>query len=127
MPYIPYRAASLLAPINEVLHLVVLMNNPCSKGQCLLINVTSIKPNRFHDPACILDVGDHPFIRRPSYLLYRMADCSSAARIGRFVDQNYFIKKEDVCPAIFARISSGIYTSDETPLRIIRYASANNI
>lgn len=123
----PYRAASLLVPVNELPHLTVLMNDPCADSKCLMVNVTSIKPGRFYDKACVLTVGDHSFIKQPSYMLYRMAECCPSVRIGRLVDLNYYIKRDDVDPAVFARISAGIYASDETPLRIVQYAKANTI
>lgn len=103
------------------------MNDPCTDSKCLMINVTTIKSDRFYDKACVLNVGDHSFIKQPSYMLYRMSACCPSVRIGKFVDLNYYIKKDDVDPAVFARISAGIYASEETPLRIVQYAEANTI
>jgi len=70
--YIPYRTASYLAPVPDIHHLYAVMNDPCPEGLCLMVNVTSIRA-RYHDPACLLDDGDHPFIQHPSYMLYRLA------------------------------------------------------
>lgn len=89
---------------------------------CLTIMITSIKDGKYYDSACTLDVGDHPFIKHPSYLLYRLADTTRASHISNLVCKNYYIPKEDFPQATFARISAGIRTSDDTPLRIIRYA-----
>ncbi|MHC1547796.1 hypothetical protein [Phyllobacterium sp. K27] len=127
MAYVPYRTAALLAPINEIHHLTVIMNDACAVGECLRITVTSIKANKFHDNTCVLNVGDHPFIKHPSYMLYRMAECSQSTRIGKLVDKNYYLTREDFAPEIFELIAAGIYDSDETPLRIVKYAHANGI
>ncbi|CDN56511.1 Hypothetical protein RG1141_CH41970 [Neorhizobium galegae bv. officinalis bv. officinalis str. HAMBI 1141] len=127
MSYVPYKTASFLGPINEVHHLFAVMNNPCADSQCLLINITSIRPGKYHDPACELDVGDHAFIRHPSYVLYRLAETMRADRIGKFVDLNYYLTKDDWEPVIFQRIVNGIRNSDDTKPRVIKYADENLI
>ncbi|MEZ0020055.1 hypothetical protein ABIE76_004702 [Sinorhizobium fredii] len=125
--YRPYQKASFLGPVNEVHHLFAVMNNPCAEHQCLIINITSIKPNKSYDPTCALDVGEHPFIQHPSYVLYRMAQTSRWAHIGKMVDLNYYLTRDDWGDEVFTRITQGIYDSEDTPLRIIRYAEANGI
>lgn len=89
--------------------------------------VTSIKPNKFHDPTCVLGDGDHDFIEHPSYLLYRMAETMPAAHIGKMVDKNFYITRDDLTEAVYSRIAAGIYQSDQTPLRIVRYARERGI
>jgi len=125
--YLPYKGASFLGPINEVHHLFAVMNNPCANHQCLVINITSIKDGKYYDPACILDVGDHPFIKHPSYVLYRLGDTMRADRIGKFVDLSYYLSREDWGNAVFQRIVDGIRASDDTPMRVIKYADSNGI
>ena len=40
-----------------------------------MVTVMRIKPRLEHDPACLLNVGDHPFLRQRSYASYsRMRD-----------------------------------------------------
>lgn len=127
MSYEPYRKAGILIPFNEVHHLFAVMNNKCSGNLCLTIMITSIKEGKYHDPACVLNVGDHPFIDRPSYLLYRMAETLNAGKISRLVGNNYYIPKDNFPNDTFARITAGIYSSDDTPQRIARYATVNAI
>jgi hypothetical protein len=127
VPYAPYKGATILAPYNEVPHLFVVMNDPCKDGLCLLVMVTSIKPNKHYYSACILDVGDHPFLRHPSHVLYRMAEPVRMTHIVKMVDLHYYTPKDDLDASIFSRVAGGVYASDDTPLRIIRYAKANGI
>lgn len=122
MTYVPYRTAGLLIPFNEVPHLFAVMNDECASGMCLTIMITSIRDGKYHDPACVLDVGDHPFIQHPSYLLYRMSETVLAKRITSLVGKNYYIPKDDFDPSVFGRIANGIRASDDTPIRIVRYA-----
>lgn len=86
-----------------------------------------LKPGRYHDPACVLNVGDHPFIQHPSYMLYRLSETMRSDRIGKFVDLKYYLIRDDWDPAVFQRIIDGIRGSDDTPGRIIRYADLNGI
>ena len=127
MPYAPYKGATILAPYNEVPHLFVVMNDPCPDGFCLLVMITSIKPNKHYDRACVLGPGDHPFLKHPSHVLYRMAEPVRASRIVKMVGLHYYTPKDDLDPTVFSRVADGVYASDDTPLRIIRYAKANGV
>lgn len=126
-PYVPYKTAAYLAPANEINHLFAVMNDPCDQHQVLVLNVTSIKEGKYHDPACEINVGDHPFIKHPSYILYRLAETTRSARVGKMVDLKYYIPREDWDGGVFARIAAGIRASDDTPSRIIKYAEQHNI
>ncbi|WP_426239383.1 hypothetical protein [Pararhizobium sp. DWP1-1-3] len=125
--YIPYRTASFLGPINEVHHLFAVMNGPCGEKQCLIINVTTIKAGKSHDTSCVLEAGAHPFIKHPSFLLYRLAQITRAAHIGNMIDKKYYLTREDWDAGVFQRIVDGIRISDDTSGRIIRYADQNGI
>ena len=80
--YRPGRRSTILIPYNEVRHLFLIMNDPCPEGMCLSLMITSIKAGRIHDSTCILDVGDHDFIRHPSFVLYRMAETLKASHVS---------------------------------------------
>lgn len=49
-------------------HLWIVLSDPTLDHFVLLVNLTSYRPDK--DDACILDVGDHPFIRHPSCVNY---------------------------------------------------------
>lgn len=127
MPDLPYKSGGILMPFQPDLHLFAIMNDPCPAKLCLVVMVTSVRANRKHDPTCILDVGDHPFITHPSYMLYRMAETIRADQISARITKRVYIPKEDFPPAVFNRIASGLYTSEETRGRILTYAKQNNI
>jgi hypothetical protein len=125
--YRPHKKAALLIPFNEAPHLFVVLNDPDSESQCLLVMATSIKKGRKFDAACELAAGCHSFIKHPTFMLYRMAACSAAAHIGKMVDSKYYQQKSDVSQALYDQIRAGLYDSDETPQRIIAYARAQKI
>lgn len=120
--YVPQAGACLLIPFNDVPHLSVILNDPCSDGCCLLAMVSSVKTGRRYDPACLLNRGDHGFIRHESYMVYRLAETVRADRISNLVGRRYYLERDAISRPVFSRIASGLYTSDETRPRIIEYA-----
>ena len=96
-------------------------------GQCLTVMVTSIKEGRAYDAACVLDVGDHPYITKRSYLLYRMADAQLADHISKMVELSYYEVNEDMGAEVFERIARGLFDSEEVKMRVIRYANSVGI
>lgn len=56
-------------------HLSIQMTAVNSSRRLVMVTVMRIKPRLEHDPACLLNVGDHPFLRQRSYASYsRMRD-----------------------------------------------------
>lgn len=126
-PYEPYEKAAFLAPFNEVQHLHAVMNDPCDERQVLIVNITSTKVGKYHDPACVLNAGDHEFITHESYVLYRCAQTMRAGHIANMVDKKYYLTKADWHPQIFDRIVAGLRESEDVKQRILSYAQKNNI
>lgn len=119
---LPYERGGMLAPFHDKPHLWIVMNDGCSAGQCLVIMISTIYASRPHDPACVLDVGDHDFLDHPSYAVYRLAETPTVARVQALLARGYYKPKEDFPAATFARIAKGIFASDETRRRIVTYA-----
>ena len=73
------RRATVLIPSGPVhdpdrMHLFVCMTNPIGFEQSTLwVPVNSVRAGAFVDPACLIDVGDHPFIRAESFIHYQFA------------------------------------------------------
>lgn len=127
MPFIPYELCSYLGPYGPGPHLFAVMNDPCKDGLCLTLMISSIKDGKAHDATCVLNVGDHPFVKKPSSVVYRLATTARAIHIGSMVDKKVYVHREDWDPAVFNRIAQGIYQSDNTSLGMVKYAAANNI
>lgn len=92
---------------------------------CLLVMASSIKDGRSYDASCILNVGDHSFIRHATYMVYRLADEYSQTFILGRIEKNLIKPKEDMNEVVFKRIVDGLAISDETRLRVIQYARKN--
>jgi hypothetical protein len=123
----PVRGNTLLIPFNDIPHLFTIMNNPCKDALCLLVMMTSIKPGRAYDPACILQVGDHPFVTHSSYILYRTASQVRAAHISNMVEKGYYGVKDDMPEPTFARLAAGLHASENISGTMLRYARSIGI
>ena len=127
MGYSPHEMAGLLIGYGDDHHLFAVMNDPCKDGLCLLLMVTTIRGHRRQDNTCVLNAGDHTFIKHPSYIAYRIANLSRGDHIGSMVDKHLYIKKDDWDPVVFNKIANGIYVSEDTTLGVIKYARKNGI
>ncbi len=78
MTFKPQKKATLLMPSGppddpERRHLWVILTDSCQHEANLLVNVSTLRDGRFHDPACILEPGEHKRITVRSWIEYRRA------------------------------------------------------
>lgn len=100
-------------------HLNILLHRSTQHDLWLLGAVSSIKPGRFFDPACILDQGDHPYLRHPSYVVYAKMHEIRTVHISRMVGKGVYVAKEPLSQHVFDRVVKGLFASDEVrPRRV---------
>lgn len=80
--------------------------------------------NSLCDPACILEAGCHEFVRKKSYILYRRSRIETLAALRNGVERGALTKLEDMPSSVLRRVRAGFETSEQTPLRILRYYQA---
>jgi hypothetical protein len=68
-------------------HLWLIVNAPSAhSGLALLVNISTLRPNA--ETACIIQAGEHPFIKHDSYVRYggarkaKAADLAEAVKMG---------------------------------------------
>ncbi len=115
---------------NATKHLMILCNNPVeytrfenSEKAVLTVNVTSWRDERpgWNDPACVLQEGDHPFIRHKSFVLYSFACISRASIIQKKIQEREFQVREKLSSDVFFRVMDGFERSDRTKMDILRF------
>lgn len=126
MIYTPARKGTILIPANSAPHLHFVCNDsvfyPNRSKECvLLVNISSIKPDIPFDDTCILNTGDHPFIIKPSYIYYRMAEIYSAAGIEQQVAEGSFSVREDCDDVVFERILDGFEISPDVKFKVLKF------
>jgi len=127
--FIPFKKATLLIPSCpptdlDRKHLFAVVTSPTLQGSekfSLLVSFSSCKLGMYHDDACIIEAGEHPFIRRRSFVDYSKARIESVDGLMRGVKGGILIPHEQVAEPLFNRICAGVTTSRHTPRRIIEF------
>lgn len=65
-----------------------------SRIQCSYVTISTVKTPRKFDRACILNKGDHPFIKHQSYAHYRFADIKFEKQIQELIKNGTFIQHQ---------------------------------
>lgn len=112
-------------PLEDGQHLYVVATNPCDEDKALLVSLSSVKEGRFHDPSCVIEVGEHPFVTKRSFVEYRVSRILRCDHVVKCVAGWVFTPKAEVSDALFGKIEAGIEASDFTPKLITTYYRAN--
>lgn len=83
------------------------------------VNITSIH-NAKYDLTCILQAGDHPFIKHSSYVNYRMLECELFSVVQKRVESGEYPLQAPISKDLLYRIVAGIFESDNTKNRFLK-------
>lgn len=75
------------------------------------------------DKSCILDVGDHQFIKHRSSIAYNYAKELNAMKLLNDYIKKYVVKKPDISDALLNRIQEGAKKSPRLHKKFQRYYS----
>lgn len=128
--FVPLKRATLLVPSGpsgdpERKHLFILLTDPCENEEgvqaVLMVSLSSVKPGLPHDPSCVLKAGDHPFVKRDSFVVYGKARIEDAQKLLRGVKDGKLVPHDTVTPEVFARICDGLLRSPRTAPRLLQF------
>jgi hypothetical protein len=113
------RGQSFLIPSgpDDKKHLHFIVVGPCvfpdygCQPHVLLVSVTTLYNEDYHDPACVLEAGEHPFVRHKSYIDYRKAMIQPVAHVEKMRDQGVWSEHGKCSPAVLEKIYNGIFVS----------------
>lgn len=98
-------------------HLFVILFGPSALknygavGQLISVSITSIYPGLPYDQACVLQPDDHPFIKHPSYVLYRRARIDPIDHFDKMVCDGVWKPQVACSPITFEKINRGACVS----------------
>ncbi|MGM0832251.1 MAG: hypothetical protein ACQEUK_05385 [Pseudomonadota bacterium] len=124
--YCPFRKGTLLILSGPVNHLHIIMNDPVYYPErdyygVLLVNISSVRPGRRYDRTCLIEAGEHPFIRHQSYVVYGDAVVKSADDISQFVSTGEFSARDPVDEINYQRVLEGFDRSPKVAPKIKRF------
>ncbi|RMP24919.1 hypothetical protein ALQ25_101756 [Pseudomonas coronafaciens pv. atropurpurea] len=127
-----FRKGTLLILTGPVPHFHIVMNDPVFSGEhgkncVLVVNISSVKPNIYHDPTCVLDVGCHDFVKRPSWVVYEGATVMDVARIDSQILTRDISTDDPVTEAVFAQVRMGFDGSPQVKPKIRRFLRIHEI
>lgn len=109
-------------PGQETEHLWVLITNPDpATHEAIMVNVTTQRPHS--DTTTILNVGDHPFVQKPSVVFFADARMVDTRLLDAAVRRGAYNAHAAFQASVILRIQAGLLASTFTPKKIkIAYA-----
>ena len=110
-------------PGQETEHLWVLITNPDpATHEAIMVNVTTQRPHS--DTTTILNVGDHPFVQKPSVVFFADARMVDTRLLDAAVRRGAYNAHAAFQASVILRIQAGLLASTFTPKKIkIAYAT----
>ncbi|MGX9277386.1 hypothetical protein ACWXWL_06535 [Pantoea ananatis] len=127
----PYKKGTVLALSGKGDHLHVICNDPVfypvQGFDCVLaVNISSVKAGIPFDSTCRLYVGDHPFVKKESYVVYDRAVIWRVDNMAKQEsDGNLKPHKDDMPDATFQRILAGFDISEDVEPKILKFWKSN--
>ncbi|WP_260232709.1 MULTISPECIES: hypothetical protein [unclassified Enterobacter] len=88
----------------------------------LVVNISTVYPTpAYHDPACILSAGEHPFVRHDSYVYYGDAIIWKVPNVVSREQSGELIQHVDMQEAVFQRVLTGFEQSEFTSGKILKF------
>jgi hypothetical protein len=102
---------------SETQHLWIVVTDPNSKNQVLIVNITSFKPCQ--DQTVMLNKGEHPFITELSCVFYREAEAVDNSKLDEAEKAGAIAKRESYSQSLIGLVRSGVIASPQTK-RVIK-------
>jgi hypothetical protein len=89
-------------------------------GAYMAVHLTTLRS--YSDRSCILDTGDHPFVRHPTSVAYRDVLRWTDARLAQLIADGIAKPRHPLDPAVLERIRAGFFASAHTPHALVHMA-----
>ena len=102
-------------------HLYFVISDPDPEENVLVVNLTTFNNKPYEDSSCILNKGDHPFIKRSSNIFYYKAQEYSLIKLTQMSFSGKIIFKETINDITLKRINRNhSYDDFKNAVRIIK-------
>lgn len=103
----------MASPANPTRHLWVAVTDPDPQtGEVVIANITTQAPGR--DQTCILNPGDHPFLKHESVMNYAEAMIPTEESVERAARGRVVQWDVPLAPAVLSRVQLGCIASNQT-------------
>lgn len=112
-----YEGRALYIPSGSGNHVFFCVMKPKLLGKkltCLLVPMCSIKPRA--DRTCVLQVGDHAFVRHESFMSFAESRVDLVDSLVKHLNAGTFkFHEEDASDELISKIRAGLRNSERTP------------
>jgi len=109
----------------SMVHLYVVLTEPMdtiTQKNCILwVSLSSVEGKRYYDDTCLLDVGDHPFISKKTWVSYQHAAITTADKIKKNLDRGLLLENDPLKEQLLNRILKGLEISNDTPREVLDF------
>ena len=81
----------------------------------VVVSVTTWRPDK--DQNCVLNVGDHQFLKHKSCIAYDLAKCVSPDKLRLWLDQGEIVIHDPASPELVFRLLDGAAASRRIPIK----------
>jgi len=90
---------------------VVISKRTHSLEEVVIVNLTSCRDSGYVDQSCLLNKGDHPFIKHETYVNYRDARIPRICNLEKAEATGLLIRREPVDEVLLTKILEGAKTT----------------
>jgi hypothetical protein len=121
------KRATLLIPSGPLSdpnkkHLFICLTDAVGlEKETLIVSVSTLHQGIPVDETCRLFDGDHPFIKRKSFVDYKNSRITKAEKLVKGVSQGIFVAMDALESSVFARVCFGLTLSPMTATKHLEF------
>lgn len=101
---------------NKIPHLWIVISDPTPSNKVVIVNLTT--KDLSSDNTCIIQHGDHPFIRHESVVAYHYARLICVDKLTEWKIKHYIKSWPSVKQLLLRKIQQGAVDSEYTPQKV---------
>lgn len=104
----PKKQTFLDEPLKDInkRHLRIIISDSNEQNEFLTVPMDTLR-NGFQDKSCVIEVGEHSFIKAKSFINYAYAEVLNFTQVFNGLNQGVLVRKEDVSEDLLRRIQEG--------------------
>jgi hypothetical protein len=125
MAYKPLKKGTIIIPSGtdfdpDRKHLFVICTDKCENGFQVIVPICT-HVNDLCDSTCVIAKGEHRYITKKSYVLYRKSQIIESENLVKGVKSGKLQPHDDMNGQTFLRVKKGLCGSRQTPRKIKKY------
>ncbi len=106
-------------------HLWMVISEPTASAFVLLVNLTTFRADK--DLACVLDVGDHPFIKHQTCVNYQKAKLIATAQLEKVLQLPHVKTHAKLTPQLLQKIRNASANSQHMELDMFQFLDEQGV